>query len=98
MISEQTRRLARLHLDIAHALYGARERAGLSVEDIAERTGLTAERIVMVEEGDTTSLTEVAQMCEAIGIRIADVIAEATDQGRSDEREVEEKPRVLRTG
>ena len=79
-IESQARRLARLHLDIAHALNRARERADLSVSAISERTGLTVERIVMVEEGDTTSLTEVAQMCEAIGINIADVFATATKE------------------
>jgi len=82
MISDQTQRLARLHLDIAHALYQARERAGLSVDTLAERSGLTSDRIVMIEEGDTTSLTEVAQVCEAIGISIASVFPLLSDPTR----------------
>ena len=98
MISDQTRRLARFHLDVAHALYRARERANLSVETVAGHTGLPPERIVMIEEGDTTSLTEVAQLCEAIGISIAQVLPQPTEQTRPDDLEVRVAPRVLRTG
>lgn len=80
MISDQTRRLSRLHLDVAYALFLSREQAGLSVETLAERAGLTSDRILMIEEGDTTSLTEVAQVCEAMGISIASVLPETTDR------------------
>lgn len=76
MISDQTRGLARLHLDVALALYQARERANLSVEAIAELSGLSPARIVIIEEGDTTSLTEVALLCHALGIAIASVLPE----------------------
>lgn len=79
MISDQTRKLARFHLDIAHALYQARERAGFSVETLAERSGLTPDRVLRIEEGDTTSLTEVAQFCMAMDIRVADLFFGASD-------------------
>ena len=98
MIADQTRRLARFHLDVAHALYRAREGAGLSVETVAERTGLTPERVVMIEEGDTTSLTEVAQLCEAIGVSVAQVLPRQDEQARPERRELEAEPRILRTG
>jgi hypothetical protein len=32
----------------------------------------------MIEEGDTTSLTEVVQLCDAIGIAVASVLPEGT--------------------
>ena len=76
MDDDQARRLARLHLGAAHALYRARELADLSVRVISNRTGLTTERLMMVEEGDTTSLTEVALMCDAIGISMTEVFAD----------------------
>ncbi|MGH2614042.1 MAG: helix-turn-helix domain-containing protein [Thermomicrobiales bacterium] len=82
MISDQARRIARLHLDVGYALFRARELAGLSVETLAERTGLTPDRIVMIEEGDTTSLTEVAQMCEAMKINLASLFSETTERTR----------------
>jgi len=81
MIAEETQRLARFHLDIALALFRAREQAGLSVETLAERTGLAIDRILMMEEGDTTSLTEVAQVCDAIGISVASLLPAETDNG-----------------
>ena len=98
MISDQTRRLARFHLDVAHALYRARERAGLSLETVAERTGLTPERVVMIEEGDTSSLTEVAQLCEAIGVGVAQVVPQPEEQTRPDRHDLRVAPRALRTG
>ena len=78
MNPDQARRLARFHLDIAHALHQAREQAGLSVESLAERAGLEPVRTLEIEEGDTTSLTEAAQVCDALGIGIATLFAERT--------------------
>jgi transcriptional regulator with XRE-family HTH domain len=71
MYSDHAQRLARFHLDVACTLFQARDRAGLTVDALAERSGLTPERIVMIEEGDTTSLTEVGQLCATLGIGIA---------------------------
>jgi len=70
MASETDRALARLHLDLAHALYTEREAVGRSVEDLAAAAGLPAERIVMIEEGDTSSLTEVALLCHALQVEL----------------------------
>jgi transcriptional regulator with XRE-family HTH domain len=70
--------MARLHLDVAFALYQARERAGVSVEQLAERAGLTPERVLMIEEGDTTSLTEVVLICDALALPVAGLFSEST--------------------
>ena len=66
MTSETDRALARLHLDLAHALYAQREALGVSVEALADKTGMPAKRVVMIEEGDTSSLTDVARLCHAL--------------------------------
>lgn len=72
MTSETDRALARLHLDLAHAMYARREALNLSVEQVAMAAGLAAERVVAIEEGDTSSLTEVARLCHALdaGLRV----------------------------
>lgn len=80
MNATQARALARFHLDVAHALYQAREQAGLTVEATAQRAGLSLDRVLMIEEGDTTSLTEVAQLCQAIGIEVAQLFSEQAAQ------------------
>ena len=98
MNADQARKLARLHLDIAHALYRTRENAGLSVETIAARTGLPSDRIIMIEEGDTTSLTEVAQFCDALGVAFRDVLPQESGSTRRDERQGSSEPRILRAG
>ena len=98
MNSDQARNLARLHLYVAHALYRSREQSGLSVETVANRAGVSPERIIMIEEGDTTSLTEIAQLCEAMGIDIASVFPESTSQRQGQQTEVLDVPRALRAG
>ncbi len=60
---ETTRRLARLHLNIAHELYQLRIASQREVEDVAEAAGLRVERLEMIEEGDTTSIEEVVRLC-----------------------------------
>jgi transcriptional regulator with XRE-family HTH domain len=72
--SDQARRLAQFHLDIAHALYRARERSGVSIDELAERSGLSPDRVLTIEEGDTTSLTEVAQICDGLGVSVVAVM------------------------
>lgn len=68
MVSEQARSMARFHLDLAHELYVAREKAGLSVDEIATRSGLTPQRVEMIEEGDTTLVGDIALLYDALGI------------------------------
>lgn len=65
-----SRELAKLHLDLAHALFLRREARGMSVEELADQTGLPAARIIKIEEGDTTSLTEIALLCHALDVRL----------------------------
>ena len=65
-----SRELAKLHLDLAHALFSRREAREMSVESVAEKTGLPVARIMMIEEGDTTSLTEIALLCHALDARL----------------------------
>lgn len=98
MNAEQARKIARLHLDVAHTLYWARERSGLSVETVADRAGLPPDRVITIEEGDTTSLTEIAQLCDAMEITVASVFPDSSDQRRTDERDDAVQPRILRTG
>jgi transcriptional regulator with XRE-family HTH domain len=96
--TEQARKIARFHLDVAHALYRSREQLGLSVETVAERAGLTPDRIIVIEEGDTTSLTEVALFCDALGVAVSDVLPEPSGQMRRGERQEISEARILRTG
>lgn len=70
MASETDRALARLHLDLARALYTQREALGLTVEELKTAAGLAAERIIAIEEGDTSSLTDVARLCHALDVEL----------------------------
>ncbi len=70
MASETDRALARLHLDLAQALYTQREALGLTVEQLRTAAGLAAERIIAIEEGDTSSLTDVARLCRALDVEL----------------------------
>lgn len=70
MASDTDIALARLHLDLAFALYAQREALGLPVEALAAGVGLSAERIIAIEEGDTASLTDVARLCQALGAEL----------------------------
>lgn len=83
MTNDRERRIARFHLDLALALFRAREEAAVSVADLAERSGLTSERLVAIEEGDTTVLSEIVLICDALEIAVASVIP---DEARSVER------------
>ena len=67
---EMTRRLARLHLDIAHELYQLRIESQREIEDISQAAGLSAERLEMIEEGDTTSIEEVARLCSVYQVSL----------------------------
>ena len=66
MKDDNERALARLHLDLAHALYMLREEAGFGVEELADRSGLSPAEILTIEEGDTSSLSDVARLCNAL--------------------------------
>jgi len=70
MSNDGSRKLARMHLDLAQALYRRREDLGFAVEDLADSVGMTPERIVMIEEGDTSSLSEIAQLCQELRIEL----------------------------
>ena len=60
------RALARFHLDLAQALSERREALRVSIEDLSSRTGLAVDRLEMIEEGDTSSLTEIVVLCNAL--------------------------------
>jgi transcriptional regulator with XRE-family HTH domain len=70
MSNDKNRKLARMHLDLAHEIYCRREDLGVTTEELAEATGLTPDRIVMIEEGDTSSLSEVAQLCQGLRMKL----------------------------
>ncbi len=64
------RTVARAHLDLASALAERREALAESIEEVARRAGLSPERLEMIEEGDTTSLTEVMHLCHSLGLAL----------------------------
>ena len=70
MTEDRNRALARMHLDLAHALFERREDLRLSLAELSQATGLETERLEMIEEGDTTSLTEIAQLCAALDVTL----------------------------
>jgi len=67
---DMTRRLARLHLDLANKLFQLRTERGQEIAEVAATTGIPAERIEMIEEGDTTSLDEIARLCSAYQVSL----------------------------
>lgn len=67
---DTSRTIARAHLDLASELSGRREALGYSIETTAERSGVSASRLEMIEEGDTTSLTEVMRLCQSLGLTL----------------------------
>jgi len=64
------RALARFHLDLAQALGHRREALGISIADLSSRTGLSADRLEMIEEGDTSSMTEIVVICNALEVEL----------------------------
>ena len=62
------RAVARAHLDLAAALVHRRESLGYSVELAAERSGISPDRLELIEEGDTTSLGEVLRLCRGLDL------------------------------
>lgn len=46
---------------------------------------MSAERLIMIEEGDTTLLTEVAQLCNAIEMSVPGVLPDVRDPQKDEE-------------
>lgn len=55
-----------MYLDLAHSLYRLRSESDFSEEDVGERSGLSVDEIRMIEKGDTSSLTGIARLCNAL--------------------------------
>lgn len=70
MTEDTIRSLAQLHLDLARALHGLRLDRDYSEQLLAERAGLSVDEIRMIEEGDTSSLTDIARLCNALDARL----------------------------
>jgi len=64
------RQVARAHLDLAAALARRRDLLEYELDELAARAGIPAARLAEIEEGDTTSLTEVLHLCAALGLRL----------------------------
>jgi Helix-turn-helix domain len=67
---ERDRRVARAHLDLAAEIHRWRVAFGYDVAALASRAALPPERLEMIEEGDTTSLTEILRLCDALGVSL----------------------------
>jgi DNA-binding XRE family transcriptional regulator len=57
-------------LDTAIALYHARELAGLTQAELAERASTTQSTIARIERGDNVSFSKYAQIAHALGKRV----------------------------
>ncbi|KRO21913.1 helix-turn-helix domain-containing protein [Pediococcus argentinicus] len=57
-------------LDTAIALYKAREEAGLTQADLAERAHTTQATIARIERGDNVSFEKLSQIANALGKRV----------------------------
>ncbi len=68
---DRNRVISHMQLELANLLYQRRTSLGWSVEELAERSGVDGSRIEMIEEGDTTSIAEVASLCAALSVHLA---------------------------
>ncbi|WP_143462290.1 helix-turn-helix domain-containing protein [Levilactobacillus enshiensis] len=57
-------------LDTAMTLYHARESAGLTQAELAERAATTQATIARIERGDNVSFAKYAQIAHALGKRL----------------------------
>lgn len=64
------RAVARAHLEVASALAKRREELGKSTAEVSADADLPLDRLEMIEEGDTTSLTEILRLCHSLGLTI----------------------------
>jgi transcriptional regulator with XRE-family HTH domain len=62
--------IARVHLDLALALTKRRERLGYTLEQLEQRTGISIERLEMIEEEDTTFLPELLALAHELGLAL----------------------------
>lgn len=67
---DMDRAVARVHLLLASSLAARRDGLAESIEEVVKRSGLSTDRIAMIEEGDTTSLTEVPLLCRSLGLTL----------------------------
>ena len=67
---DTNRRLVRARMELGNALFERREALGLSIEALAERSGVPARRLDMIEEGDAPSITELQRLCRALSTRV----------------------------
>ncbi|QBO36565.1 XRE family transcriptional regulator [Periweissella cryptocerci] len=57
-------------LETAVALYKAREAAGLTQAELAEKAGTTQATIARIERGDNVSFEKMAQLAQAMGKKL----------------------------
>jgi transcriptional regulator with XRE-family HTH domain len=78
-------------LRIGPRLRAARQERGLTIADVADATGLTKGFLSQLERDETAaSLSSLARICEALGIRIGDL----TDRETPELVRRDERPRV----
>lgn len=70
MTDQISTQLAEMHLDLAQAIYDRRAELAIEVQDVSALSGISSERIEMIEEGDTTSLAELAVLADALKLTL----------------------------
>lgn len=63
--------IAKAELAFGHAVEHRRDAAGLSYGDLAQATGIDAERLEAIEAGDSASLAEVLWLCHELRMEVA---------------------------
>ena len=70
-----------VELKVGARLRGLRRERGLTIEQVASATGLTKGFISQLERDTTTpSLSSLARICDALGVRMGDVFESATGE------------------
>jgi len=70
MSVDNSKRLARAILDLAHSLSLVREARSLSIEQLATRTGLAVDDIEMLEEGDVSDVSILLRVIDALDAHV----------------------------
>jgi transcriptional regulator with XRE-family HTH domain len=92
---DRNRAIARAQLELASALSQQRDRLGYSLEQIEQRTGISVDRLQMIEEGDTTSLPEVLALADEMDLALMfDGVTNIDVRPRSEMRIPLDKTRV----
>jgi len=70
-----------LDKNVGSKIKSIREAKSISIETVAERTALTSEQIIMIENGESVSLSPLIKIARALGVRLGTFLDDIDSSG-----------------